>query len=216
LRIATLVLLQLALSACVETRFESTPGEHIEACDARWKGLWVDTSGRSVKGGGEELAFLVDDECRFLLLERPEKDGPLKPIHIPLNFVHDRGSDYVVVADDQLSGVVKLAPVHGIEPSPRKAFFVARYRISGNRLEIDTVDSKRVARMIIDDVLDGTVNANHNELHVFLRGDRMKILEILRRQKIFSDTPSVRLERKRQSLAEFERERVAKSSRKPR
>lgn len=203
----------LALGGCVETRFESTPGDHIEACDVRWKGLWVDASEAETRDDGD-LAFVVDDDCRFQLLERPEKDGPFKPVHIPLNFVHDGDHDYVVVADNQLAGVVKLAAVHGIKPMPAKSFFIARYRIRGDHLEIDTVDAQRAAHMVIEDALDGTVDRSPNELHVFVRGDRARVLDIVRTKPIFASKPSATLERSRQTLAEFEAERMR--TRKPR
>ena len=121
--------LLLVLGACTETRFESPPGDNIEACDARWKGLWVDASDSASKDEPDELAFLVDQECRFQMLERPEKDGPPKLIHVPLNFVHDHGKDYLVVADNQLAGRGQARPVHGVDPAPEKSFFIARYRI---------------------------------------------------------------------------------------
>ena len=206
MRLVVLLPLLLALGACVETRFESIPGDSLEACDARWKGLWVDV-GESPAAGDDELAFLVDADCRFQLLERPEKDGPPKPVHIPLNFVHDHGKDYIVIADDQLAPVVKLSPVHGVDPAPAKAFFIARYRIRGDTLEIDAIDDKRVARLVIDNVLNGTVDRSRNELHVFVRGDRARVLEILRTQPVFADVPNAKLERRAQTLAEFERER---------
>ena len=120
----------LALAACTETRFQSPPGTQIESCDPDWKGLWVSEADSSASEP-DELAFLVDQDCRFLFLERPEKDAPPKQIHIPINFVHDRGKHYLVIADNQLAGLVDLDPVHGITPPPEKSFFLARYQRSG-------------------------------------------------------------------------------------
>lgn len=203
-----LAALSLMLGGCVETRFESTPGDRIETCDARWKGLWLDSSQGASEQPTQELAFFVDDACRFILLERPEKNGPLKQIHIPLNFVHDRNVDYVVVADNQLSGTIVLPPVHEIKPAPKKSFFIARYRMSGNKLEIHTVDSRRAARMIIDETLRGTVSSANRELHVYIQGDRATTLELLRKHSLFSDKPAARLERSKKTLQEFEREHM--------
>ncbi len=200
----------LALGACTETRFESPPGDEIVICDPAWKGLWVDASKNQSSDEPNELAFLVDPECRFILLERPEKDGPPKQIHIPVNYVHDRGKHYVVVADNQLSDAVKLDPVHGIEPAPAKSFFIARYQIDHDQLRIWQVDSKRTAHMVIDDALDGTVDRTHNELHVLIRGDRAKVLDILRKQKIFEDKPSAEVRRVKMSLEEYEKARSAR------
>ena len=200
----------LSLGACTETRFASPPGDKIEACDPHWKGLWVDASAQPSADEPDELTFLVDDECRFVLLERPEKDGPPKQIHIPLNFVHDRGKDYVVVADNQLSGVVDLPAVHGVKPAPEKAFFIARYRIDGDRLTIQGVDSKRVAHLLLDDALDGSIDSSHNELHVFVEGNSAKILEIVRNHDIFENKPGAEVKRSKLSLSEYETERSAR------
>ncbi len=200
----------LALGACTETRFESPPGDEIVVCDPAWKGLWVSTSENPANHEADELAFLVDQECRFFMLERPEPDGPPKQIHIPLNFVHDRGKHYVVVADNQLGETVKLDPVHGIEPAPAKSFFIERYQIDHDHMRIWEVDSKRTAHLVIDNVLDGTVNRAHNELHVFVRGDSARILEILRKQKIFEDKAGAEVRRIKMSLEEYEQQRSAR------
>ena len=200
----------VSVGACTETRFESPPGDEIVTCDPAWKGLWVDASAGASTDEPDELAFLVDKECRFLMLERPEKDGPPKQIHIPVNYVHDRGKDYVVVADSQLGEVVKLDPVHGIKPAPAKSFFVARYQVDHDRLRIWQVDSKRAAHLVIDDQLDGTVDSARKELHVYVRGDRAKILDILRTQKIFEDKPGADVRRINLSLEQYEQRRNAR------
>ncbi len=205
----------LALAACTETRFESPPGDEIVACDPAWKGLWVDASEDRSSNKPDELAFLVDQECRFIMLERPEQDGPPKQIHIPLNYVHDHGKHYIVVADNQLGETVKLDPVHGIEPVPAKSFFIARYQVDHDHLRIWQVDSKRSAHLVIDNVLDGTVDRSHRELHVFIRGDRAKVLDILREQKIFEDKPGADVRRIKMSLEEYEQKRSARRASKP-
>lgn len=199
----------LLLAACTETRFESPPGEHIEACDTGWKGLWVDGTEDASASEPDELAFMVDKDCRFHLIERPEKDGPPKLIHIPLNFVHDRGKHYLVVADDQLSGVVSLEPVHGVKPVPAKSYFIARYELGKDRLRIFDIDSTRVAHQVLDKVLDGTIDSGNNELHVFVKGDRTRVLEILRKTDLFNARPDADARRIPSSLEDYERKRTA-------
>lgn len=194
-----LALLAATLAGCVETRFESPLGDNIETCDTRWKGLWGD-----VESNTEASAIYVDDDCRFIVLDQPEKGGPLKQIHVPMNYVHADGKDYLVVADTSLKGLVELKPPHGIDPAPDKSFFFARYRIRGDRLELDQVDSERVARLVIDGKLDGTVDKAGNDLHVFVRGSRARMLEIVRTQSIFQTKSPTRLARRKQSLDEFE------------
>ncbi|HET9033550.1 MAG TPA: hypothetical protein VFN25_11655 [Dokdonella sp.] len=210
LRIVCCALSMLALAACTETRFESTPGDKIVACDPAWKGLWVDASANASKSEPDELAFRVDQECRFFMLERPEKDGPPKQIHIPLNYVHDQGKNYLVIADNQLGEVVDLAPVHGIKPVPKKSFFIARYEVDHDRLRIYPVDAKRSASLVIDEVLDGTVDASNKQLHVYIQGDRAKVLDIVRNKKIFAEKPDAEVRRIKLSLEQYERKRSAR------
>ena len=191
--------LLLVLGGCVETRFESPLGDNIETCDTRWKGLWGDPDSTS-----EPSAIYVDDECRFIVLDQPEKGGPLKQIHVPMNYVHVDGKDYLVVADSSLKGLVELKPPHGIDPVPDKSFFFARYRVRGDRIELEQVDSERVAKLVIDGVLDGTVDKTGNDLHVYVRGNRARMLEIVRTQPIFNAKRPTRLARRKQSVEEFE------------
>ncbi|MFZ1620283.1 hypothetical protein, partial [Dokdonella sp.] len=68
---------------------------------------------------------------------------------------------------------------------------------------------------VIDGVLDGSVDDAHNELHVFIRGDRASILDIVRKQKIFEDKPSANVRRSTLSLDEYERQRSARRAGKP-
>jgi len=87
-----------ALSACVETRFESPLGDNIETCDTAWKGVWLEPGddGRRVDGERHLSGFAVDDACAFTVIEQPEGGGPLKRTRVAINFVHAHGDDYVV------------------------------------------------------------------------------------------------------------------------
>jgi hypothetical protein len=191
-----------ALGGCTETRFQSPPGDNIETCDVRWKGLWgpADEQERD-----SPTAFYVDDECHFIVVDQPQKGGPLKQFHVPVNFVHADGNDYVVVTDVALKGLVKIKPVYGVDPVPEKAFYFSRYRAEKDHIDRFPVDNERVAKQIVDGKLDGTVSKTPNELHVFVTGDRAHMLEILRHGSIFSDKADIKMERLNMSLDEFER-----------
>ena len=199
-----------SLGGCVETRFESPLGDNIETCDTRWKGVWADPESKD-----EPSAVYVDDECHFMVLDQPEKAGPIKRIHVPMNYVHADGKDYLVVADTSLKGLVELKPPHGVDPAPEKAFFFARYQISGDRLEVSQVDSERVAKLVIDGKIDGTVSKTRNDLHVFVRGNRARMLEIVRTQAIFQTKAQTRLVRRKQSVDEFEQSVIHAQRNKP-
>ncbi len=74
---------------------------------------------------------------------------------------------------------------------------------------------ERVARQIIDGKLDGTVSKMPNELHVYVRGDRARMLEILRRGGIFADKAELHLVRIRQTPAEYEHSLIEAQRRRP-
>jgi len=199
--LVTLLLSTLLLSGCFETRFESPPGERIQRCDEAWKGLWLDLSEPDKISG-----LHVDASCASTILIQLESGGPLRQVPVPLNYVEHRGHRYVVVADAALEDLVSLPLVHGVLPVPTRSFFIARYRLRGERLDIQRVDDKAAARMVIDGVLEGTVSSTLNDLHVYLRGTREDVLEILDTPGLFERKPSLRFERSRSSLAEIEAE----------
>jgi hypothetical protein len=197
--------LALTLAGCIETRFESPIGDNIETCDAGWKGLWVDAGGGSYDRTGDgDAAFYVNDDCQFIVLDQPEKNGALKQIHVPVNYVHADGKDYVVIADTAVKGLVDVKPPHGVAPAPEKSFFFARYRLRGERLELYQVDSERTAKLVIDGKLEGTVDKTRNELHVYVNGTRAQMLDIVRTQAIFEEKP-LKLTRSRQTLEQYEK-----------
>jgi hypothetical protein len=199
----------LLLGGCVETRFESPLGDNIETCDARWKGLWTDAD------KSEATAIYVDNECHFILADQPEKGGPLKRIHVPMNYVHVDGRDYLVVADTSLKALGKIEPPYAIEPAPTKSFYFARYRLRGDTLEITQVNSQRAAELVIDGKLEGTVSKTANDLHVYIRGDRARMLEIVRTQPIFDGQTPTKLVRHKQTLDEFEQNLLTPPPKKP-
>ena len=89
------------------------------------------------------------------MLDQPERGAPFKQIHVPVNYVHDKGKDYLVIADVALKGLVELKPPYGIDPVPQKSFFFARYSVRGNRIELDDVDSEAAAKLVVDRRLAG-------------------------------------------------------------
>lgn len=198
------------LSACVETRFEAPLGDNIETCDVRWKGLWTPADETpSAENAAHVNAFYVDHECRFHVLDQPERGAPLKQIHVPLNFVRDGGNDYIVVSDAQLKGLVKLDAPHAVSPAPEKSFFYARYRARGDRIDLYDVDAERVAKLILDAKVEGTIDKTATELHVYVRGNRGQMLDIVRRHSIFSDK-ALTLVRHDETVEAYERALLAR------
>ncbi len=71
------------------------------------------------------------------------------------------------------------------------------------------------AQRIIDGKFEGTISKTDNELHVFIRGDRAKVLEIVRHAAIFSNKSNLQMIRSKLSVAEFERTAIAAQKTKP-
>jgi hypothetical protein len=204
LRVLATIALSTAVAACVETRFESPIGDNIETCDTGWKGLWLGTPDRPGERN-DATAFYVNDACEFTVIDQPEKNGPLKQVHVPINYVHANGKDYVVVADTAVRSLVDIKPPHGVTPAPDKSFFFARYRLHGDRIELYPVDDARVAELVIEGKVGGTVDKTDNELHVYVHGTRAQMLDLVRTQSIFKDKDPLRLARSRQTLDQFQK-----------
>lgn len=206
------------LGACVETRFESPLGDNIETCDTAWKGLWFDADDDLQRMDGERhlTGFAVDEACAFTLIEQPEAGGPLKRTRVPINYVHAHGDDYVVVSDAALRGLVNLDAPYDIDPPPQKSFFFAKYRVRGNRLELRKVDDAKAAKLVIDGALDGTVQKGRNELHVYVRGGRQQMLDLVRKHDLFESKPSFVFVRSREDLQDVERRLQRGATQEPR
>lgn len=210
-RLFALALFAFALTGCIETRFESPIGDNIETCDTGWKGLWIGADAPK-EGHEDATAFYVNDECQFIVVDRPEKNGALKQIHVPVNYVHAGGKDYIVVADTSLKGLVELKPPHGVKPVPEKSFFFARYRLRGDRIDLFQVDSEKTAELVIDGKLGGTVDKSQNELHVYVSGSRAQMLDLVKSHDLFDEKNPLHLVRSRETLEQFEKSLLPKEA----
>ena len=192
---AVTVLLACMACACVETRFESPPGEALASCDARWKGHWIEAGEQPADSGADTTAFDVGDDCAFTLVEQASPAAAPKRTRIPVAYAHVGDADYPVVADDALHGVVDPGPPAGVDAPAPRAWFYVRYRLRGDRATLYTGDSARVARRAIDDAIDANVVRTSGTLHVYVRGTPAQMLEWLRRDPMFDSKPALELRR---------------------
>lgn len=191
------------LAGCSETRFESPPGQNIERCDTDLRGLWLAVDSKP----GELDGFDIDAECRTRILTRTEPGGPVQAIQVPVNFVHHRGKHYVVVADEALKGLIELPPIHGVNPLPKRNFFIVRYDVRGDRLRLFNVDDRAAGHAILDGTLEGTISSTLDELHVYVRGTREQILQALDTPDLFKRKASSVLRRRDVTLEQAMREK---------
>ena len=201
--------LALLLGACNVTRFESPPGEVLDSCDTRWRGLWIT---REDDGELGDAAIHVDEACRLMMLDQAERGGPVKSVHVPSNFARVGRDDYVVVSDLALKPVFELGPVPGVSEQPEKTFVLMRYRIRGDRLELHDIDDRKVALLVVDGSIEGTVLKSDDGLQVYVQGDRARIAKVLSTHKLYEDKATV-LERSDWTPEQFERELIASQAR---
>ncbi|MEZ5455109.1 MAG: hypothetical protein R3F04_03210 [Lysobacteraceae bacterium] len=192
-----------SLAGCTETRFESPPGQNIERCDTNLRGLWLAVDSKP----GELDGFDIDAECRTRILTRTEAGGPAQAIQVPVNFVHHRGKHYVVVADEALKGLIELPSIHGVNPVPKRNFFIVRYDVRGDRLRLFNVDDRAAGHAILDGTLEGTISSTLDELHVYVRGTREQILQALDTPDLFERKATSVLRRRHVTLEQAMREK---------
>lgn len=190
------------LGGCIETRFESPLGDGPGECDARLVGLWADPDA-PVRGTS---AVHVDEACHVLVLSQAEPGTPLRRIPVPVHFAQVGRQAFAVIADADLGDLTDVPPVFGIEPVPQRSYYFVRYRVRGDRLVLARADSEKIAKLVIDGELDGTVARTRHELHVFVQGDRAKMRDIVRRNDLFRADRDSYLVRRSPDIAAYERE----------
>ena len=199
----------LGLAGCSATRFESPPGDALDSCDTRWRGLWI---ARDDDGKLEDTAIEVDAGCRLLLHDQAERGGPVKAVHVPGNFARVARKDYVVVSDLALKPVYEFGPVPGVAAQPDKTFVLLRYEIRGDRLRLYDIDDDAVARLVLARKIDGTMLKSEDGLQVYVQGDRARIAQVLAAHDLFEHKATL-LERSEWTAVDFERELLAQQAR---
>ncbi|MBS0591069.1 MAG: hypothetical protein JSR65_10590 [Proteobacteria bacterium] len=200
------------LGGCNETRFESPIGMQSNPCDPRWKGLWVGPD-----PDDRDTALYVDSDCRLSVLDVATEEKSARRVELRVEFAHVDDRDYLIVDDASLRDLFTFKPPFAIDPPPPHTYSYVRYRIDGDTLNFDLVDSERVAQLVIDGTLQGTVSKTSGELHVFVQGDAGKMLDTIRTQPVFGEgarAHSTRLVRSSLTLREFERQLQRKVARK--
>ncbi|MGA9422287.1 MAG: hypothetical protein WBW61_07975 [Rhodanobacteraceae bacterium] len=180
-------LLALTAGACEETRFATPPGADLADCDPAWKGLWLADDASDDRPEGIQ----VDAQCRLSVIETESPGAVPKRTPIALRYAAIAGRKYVVASQSALKPLFDLPPPYAIDPPPMDAYFLARYRVSADRIELFRVDNAKVAKLVIDGKLDGTVSKTDNELHVFVRTNAAGLVDLLKRENIFTDTPGI-------------------------
>jgi hypothetical protein len=189
------------LGGCTETRFAS-PLQPATTCDARLKGLWAPAA----VADDDVFALYVDPACVAYVIAQEKPSRRIERRRLPLTFAHIGAHDYAVAsaADVMRAGSFRLPAVHGVDPAPA-AWFYARYAVVGDRLDIAMIDSHLLAKRILENTLDGTIDKTAAELHVFVSADAQQTIDFIRDNDVF-ESPREPLLRRHQSIEQFEHE----------
>ncbi|HNR91130.1 MAG TPA: hypothetical protein PKO41_01775 [Dokdonella sp.] len=193
-RMAGALTLLLVLAGCVETRFESLPGDQVERCDARWVGNWRFVSSEDKREAADDAVFIaIGAGCRDIrVFEKGKQDDDLTA---DLHFARvDRMRILAVQLIEQKDKGKAKGEWDG-------GYHYFRYDTRANRIDMYAVDHDRVAHLLIDGKLRGRVEmvsqrpGVHRQSHGrsqenFVAGDASAMVEVVRKPGIFEKRPS--------------------------
>ena len=137
------------LGACQGTTFQTAPLAE-SSCDGGLQGRWL-SIGDSGNDADGEVELRIGADCRAELDEH-EKDGTRTG---PSTLVHvGRAGSQSYLWVDAAWALARFGPSR---TAPAGDVFVLRYRLRGDRLELQTTDDKAVAHLIIDEKIPGDV-----------------------------------------------------------
>ena len=153
----------LLLGACQGTTFQTAPLAELP-CDGGLAGQWLSVDDDKKEADGE-VELRIGSDCRMEVDEH-ERDGTRSGA---ATFVHTgRAGRQAYLWVDAGWGLARFAPSR---TAPAGDVFVLRYRLRGDRLEMQTTDDKVIAHMIIDGRIPGDVNCIDGNLLNRITGD---------------------------------------------
>lgn len=179
LRCIGLALAALALPACQSTMLESLPTGAATACPAEWRGAWIalDTD----TGAREDAGFVVaavparadaaTGDCALTLVE--EHEGKPRELRFTPRFASARGAQLVLFGHEDAARM--LEP----DAPPKAGWYPFEWRRSGDVLVLRAPDHRRIATLVVNGALDGSVSWGDNEGFVFVAGDAVAIAKAL-------------------------------------
>jgi hypothetical protein len=177
MKILFLVACCLLLGACQGTTFQTAPLAELP-CDGGLAGQWLSISDDKKEADGE-VELRIDASCHAEIDEH-EKDGTRTG---PATLVHVGRAgrqDYLWV--DAGWALARFGPSRTV---PAGDVFVMRYRLRGNRMDMQATDDKAIAHLIIDEKIPGDVSRRDGNLLNRITGDAHP--EVLAMPGVFED-----------------------------
>lgn len=169
----------LLLGACESTTFEHPPVAE-SGCDAALAGNWFSLADTRDESDGE-AELLIDGSCKLLLIEH-KKDGVVSDDPTLLHIGTDERQGYLWV-----DAAWAYRRADSKELTVPGDVYVLRYRIHGDKLELQTLNDKAIAHRIIDGDLRGVTRKSEHDLFNRLTGTVTP--QQLRRHDFFADKP---------------------------
>jgi hypothetical protein len=159
----------IALSACQSTMLESLPTGTATACPPEWRGAWIALDADS--GAHEDTGFVVAGDCTVTLVE--EHEGKPRELVFTPRFASARGAQLV------LFGHEDAAPLIAPQAPAKPGWYPFEWRRSDDVLVLRAPDHRRIATLVVNGALDGTVSWDDDDKFVFVTGDAAAITAAL-------------------------------------
>ncbi len=200
LRMILILPLLAALSACDESRFVVDPLGEARVCEAQLAGNWLIVD----DGGGAPDYLLIDQTCNVRLLRAPRAgegsstlDESAQPTQIALAPSIGRidGVSYATLTDNEYhraAGEDDGKPAHGDQ---RDGFHVFRIEAARDRIVLRAVDHAALAKMIIDNKVEGEVSKTEDGLKNVVLLDAAGARQLLAERWLFRKAEPLQLQR---------------------
>jgi hypothetical protein len=169
-----LVPLFLSLAGCVT--FEKAPLPL--ACDARLEGRWL-----PIANSAEEAAKLtaddyatVDGQCHATLSMSQAADQPARKAEVQASGFELGGEHYLVLGEKDLTRLFAGSGMLSQDRIPGTSVTLVRYRIEGDILKLETIDTDTVKRMVDQHELSAKTQ---DQLNYLIPGDEAQLRDVL-------------------------------------
>ncbi len=184
------------LAGCVQTRFESLPGDQVEACDARWVGNWrVVITGED--DDPDELHASIGADCNEIRLFEDGKADDKNDARLHFAKVGNLSVLAVQILDDKHDKAEASA-----DKQP-DGYHYFRYVARARQIDLHAIDHERVAHLLVDGKLRGSIELNsqgtrakrprHDTLDNFVAGDPSAMAKAVRSRGLFKRRPHIAL-----------------------
>ena len=167
-------LVALALSACQSTMLENLPADAASECPAEWRGAWIALDADS--GRHEDAGFVVDGACALTLVEIHQ--GKPRELAFTPRFARARGKQVVLFASGEAARMLEQ------DPPEKPGWYPFEWRRHDDVLVLRAPDHRRIATLVVNGALDGSVSWSKNDAFVFVAGDPPAIAQALDDERV--------------------------------